>query len=425
MVAGIKFSPFNGTTPSFSMAEAPKQAKSADAIEWREGFKIGVSQADLEHRHLFELVQALNLACVQDGVAELMEGVASHFSSEQDLMEKSGYPALEQHVELHREFAAQVHDFLAAVQVWSEDHVQELRHFLDKWMIGHIMTHDLRFGLWTERNGEIGAADTPDASRDCAPLGDFSPFTWSKALGTTPVLTPRQTIPIKYDSLHRISNCKNCGSGLNGLCRELNDDDRTMIHSVVDDLTLAPGATLFQEGGDPVGIYTVRKGVIKLVRTTQGGIQRVVRVLAPGDMAGLEALAHARYYADAVALTEVSVCRIPRSVIHALQAQSPRLNQSLMQKWACALKEADDWLIDINFGPARQRVNNFVLKMRGVVDEQTVTLFAREEMGTMMGLTMETVSRAINALIRDGTIEPLDRQGRSYRILNLAQLHAP
>jgi DNA-binding transcriptional regulator YhcF (GntR family) len=63
--------------------------------------------------------------------------------------------------------------------------------------------------------------------------------------------------------------------------------------------------------------------------------------------------------------------------------------------------------------------------MRGVVDEQTVTLFAREEMGTMMGLTMETVSRAINALIRDGTIEPLDRQGRSYRILNLAQLHAP
>ena len=128
MVAGIKFSPFTGTTPSFSMAEAPTQAKSADAIEWREGFKIGVSQADLEHRHLFELVQALNLACVQDGVAELMEGVASHFSSEQDLMEKSGYPALEQHVELHREFAAQVHDFLAAVQVWSEDHVQELRH---------------------------------------------------------------------------------------------------------------------------------------------------------------------------------------------------------------------------------------------------------------------------------------------------------
>ena len=404
------------------MTEAPETTKLPDIIEWREGFKIGVSQADQEHRQLFELVQALTLVSVEQGVTELLECVALHFSNEQDMMERSGYPALEQHVKLHQEFAAQVADFLAAGNSWSEERVQDLRRFLDKWMIGHIMTHDLRFGLWQERDAAINTAMEPVAQNYTPIDGDVARFGWSDALGVMPLFAPRHTIPVKYDTLHRVANCRTCGSGVNGLCAELNDDDLTMIHSVVDDLTLAPGATLFQEGGDPVGIFTLRKGVMKLARTTPCGTQRIVRVLSPGDMPGLEALAQARYFSDAVALTEVSVCRIPRSVVQALQTQSPRLNQRLMEKWATALKEADDWLIDINFGPARNRVSNFVLKMRGVLDEQTVTLFAREEMGTMMGLTMETVSRVINALVREGTLKPLDRLGRSYQILNLQQL---
>jgi CRP-like cAMP-binding protein len=291
-------------------------------------------------------------------------------------------------------------------------------------MIGHIMTHDLRFGLWFECDTETGPLKTPVAQNVATSIGDCAPFAWSEAMGSKRIFTPRPTIPIKYDTLHGIANCRTCGMRGKGLFADLNDDDLGMIHAVVDDLTLAPGATLFQEGGVPLGIFTLRKGAIKLVRTTAGGTQRIVRVLSPGDMAGLEALAHARYYSDAVALTEVSVCRIPRSVIHALQVVSPRLNQRLMEKWAHTLKEADDWLIDINFGSARSRVSNFVLKMRGVVDDHTVILFSREEMGTMMGLTMETVSRVINALVREGTLKPLDKHRRLYRILNLQQLQA-
>ena len=405
------------------MTEVTEIKKSPDIIEWREGFKIGVSQADQEHRQLFELVQALNLASVEQGVAKLLESVAIHFSNEQDMMERSGYPALEQHVKLHEEFAAQVAEFLAAENCWSDQRVNDLRCFLDKWMIGHIMTHDLRFGLWQERDAAVSTPYETFASGNSAPRsGDVARFGWSETLGVMPLFPPRQTTPVKFDTLRRVVNCRACNTGINGLCAELNEDDQVMLHSVVDELTLTPGTTLFQEGGDPVGIFTLRKGVIKLVRTTTGGTQRVVRVLSPGDMPGLEALAHARYFSDAVALTDVSVCRIPRSVIHALQAQSPRLSQRLMEKWAAALKEADDWLIDINFGPARNRVSNFVLKMRGALDEQTVTLFAREEMGTMMGLTMETVSRVINALVREGTLEQLDKHGRLYRVLNLRSL---
>lgn len=235
--------------------------------------------------------------------------------------------------------------------------------------------------------------------------------------------TQRHVIAIKRESAWKgTSNCRNCSMRSMGLFADLNDEDFDTIHALVDDMKFAPGASLFQEGEAAQGIFTLRTGMIKLVRTTAGGSQRIVRVLRPGDVAGLEALAHARYDSDAVALTEVSVCRIPLAVIHTLQAQSPRLNQKLMEKWSGALKAADDWLVDMNFGSARSRVSNFVLKMRGQMEAQTVTLFAREDMGTMMDLEMETVSRQINALVREGALESLDNRGRAYRIKNLQQL---
>jgi CRP-like cAMP-binding protein len=208
------------------------------------------------------------------------------------------------------------------------------------------------------------------------------------------------------------------------LFADLNEQDFGMIHAPIDDLELRAGTTIFQEGAAAVGIFTLRSGMIKLVRSTSDGRQRIVRVLRPGDVAGLEALAHARYDTDAVALNDVAVCRIPLSVIQTLGAQSPRLHQRLMEKWSGTLREADDWLADLNFGTARNRVCNFVLKMRTATDAQIATLFAREDMGAMLDLKMETVSREISALVREQVLEPLDKSGRVYRVLKPEALQA-
>ena len=141
---------------------ADLQTKKAPfVIEWRDGFKIGIAQVDQEHRHLFTLVRALNLASVDHTVDELLDDVVTHFSNEQEMMEKSGYPAFEQHLKLHEEFAAQVGDFLGSDQAWSEERVQDLRRFLNKWLIGHIMTHDLRFGKWLASRPVVSAPVAP------------------------------------------------------------------------------------------------------------------------------------------------------------------------------------------------------------------------------------------------------------------------
>jgi CRP/FNR family transcriptional regulator, anaerobic regulatory protein len=208
-------------------------------------------------------------------------------------------------------------------------------------------------------------------------------------------------IPIKTESAWRgTSDCRNCGIRDMVLFADLNEHDFGMIHAPIDDLAFKLGTALYNEGQAAVGLFTLRTGMVKLVRTTADGRLRIVRVLRPGDVAGLEALVTSQYDSEAIALTDISVCRIPLDVVH----------------------NADDWLADLNFGTAKQRVSNLILKMRSTTDGKTVSLFSRDDMGAMLDLKLETVSREISKLVKDAAIEPLDKTGRVYRILQLHKL---
>ena len=202
------------------------------------------------------------------------------------------------------------------------------------------------------------------------------------------------------------------------LFADLNEQDFAQIHTPIDDLVFPVDAVLYTEGEHALGIFTLRQGMVKLVRSTADGRERIVRVLRPGDVIGLEALATAHYDSEAVAMSEASVCRIPLSVLHHLSAHSPRLHMRLMQKWQQALRDADDWLAELNFGTARQRVAGLALKMRDHEQPRLTSFFARDDMGAMLDLKLETVSREISALVRDGLIRPVDKSGRRYEILD-------
>jgi CRP-like cAMP-binding protein len=224
-------------------------------------------------------------------------------------------------------------------------------------------------------------------------------------------------IPLKTESAWRgTSDCRQCGIRDMVLFADLNERDFGHIHAPIDDLEYPHGETLYSEASPAQGIFTLRSGMVKLVRSTLDGRPRIVRVLRAGDVIGLEALAAARYDSDAVALTPVTVCRIPLNVIQKLASSSPRLHTQLMHKWQRALKDADDWLADMNFGTARQRVANLLLKMRSPSNHDVSVLFSREDMGAMLDLKLETVSREISRLVRDGVIAQLDKQGRIYRV---------
>ncbi len=81
-----------------------------------------------------------------------------------------------------------------------------------------------------------------------------------------------------------------------------------------------------------------------------------------------------------------------------------------MQKWQYALKDADDWLADLNFGSSRQRVTVLALKMRDPDQPGITSFFACDDMGAMRDIQLETVNHEISSLVRDGASKPCDKQ---------------
>lgn len=234
-------------------------------------------------------------------------------------------------------------------------------------------------------------------------------------------------IPIKTESAWRgTADCRNCGIRDMVLFADLNEEDFKLIHAPIDDLGFAPGDTLLHMGDPARSLMTLKVGLVKLVRNLPDGRQRIVRVLRPGDVIGLEAMFAPVYESEAVALTAVNVCRLPVEVIHRLNRETPRMHERLMAKWHQSLKEADVWLAELNFGNARQRLAGLILNMNARhaddPDGANVMLFSREDMGAMLDLKLETVSRTLSAFIREGVLEPLDKQGRHYRILDKSSL---
>lgn len=233
-------------------------------------------------------------------------------------------------------------------------------------------------------------------------------------------------IPIKTESAWRgTADCRSCGIRDLVLFADLREEDFKLIHAPIDDLEIGPGQPVVRMGETATSLYTLRAGMIKLVRNTVDGRQRIVRVLRSGDVVGLEALVGPTYDSDAIALTSIKVCRLPLQVIQRLNRETPRLHQRLLEKWHRSLKEADDWLADLNFGNSRQRVAGLILKMRSTSDASVATLFSREDMGAMLDLKLETVSRTLNAFVREGLIEPLDKVGRVYSVVDPERLASP
>lgn len=226
-------------------------------------------------------------------------------------------------------------------------------------------------------------------------------------------------IPIHKDSQWQgISDCKNCGIREMALFADLQDEDFSLIHTPIDTLKFEASEIVYSENQHAGYLFTIRHGAIKLVRNASDGRERIVRVLRTSDVFGLEALLKAQYETEAIALETTELCRIPLEVIHQLSQQTPRLHQRLMERWHKALKDADDWIASINFGSARQRVAQMILKLRLTHTPDITALYSRQDMGAMSDLKLETVSREMSRWTQLGVIQPLDKKGRMYKIMD-------
>jgi CRP-like cAMP-binding protein len=218
-----------------------------------------------------------------------------------------------------------------------------------------------------------------------------------------------KTIEIK-SAWNGNSNCEACSIRSSALFAELNEEDFAKIHSPIDDLSFDSHVSVYQQGDIAKDLFTLREGYIKLLHTNPDGSIRIVRVVLPGNLFGMEALLGERYEHSAVALTNVHLCKIPKSIIASLGEESPRLHRQIVKKWGEALSQSELWFSEINTGRIEVRLARFLLKLAKHSGSFAIApLFKREDMGLMMDVKFETISRALTSMAEQGLITNITR----------------
>ncbi|CAA6809258.1 MAG: transcriptional regulator, Crp/Fnr family [uncultured Thiotrichaceae bacterium] len=220
-----------------------------------------------------------------------------------------------------------------------------------------------------------------------------------------------------------VANCSQCSIRNSVLFAGLTEQDFAQIHKPIDQFQIKKGAKIYSIGDDASSMFTIRSGLVKLVQYLPDGTKKIVRLLGTADVMGLEAVFNSNYRHDAIALHDTEICRYPGNAAKELSKTNPTLHHELMYRWECALDEADKWATEFSTGSSKQRVSRLFLKLvKEDHPANTCTLFSRDDLGAILGLTTETASRAIADFKRQGVIVELSANTFTCDIVKLKQL---
>ena len=199
--------------------------------------------------------------------------------------------------------------------------------------------------------------------------------------------------------------CQQCNVRDLVLFADLQQDDFYQLHHPIHDIRIKAGDTLYKEKETVNFVYTIRSGLVKRVRYLPNGNYRIVRLLHPGDLAGIEALHGLAYLHHAIALKNTEICRIPIADIEQLNRKSPNLYKQLTARWQKVQSDADIWLAELTVGSSKKRVANLLLYLDAQNINESFYLPAREDLGALLAITTETVSRVIAEFKRQGLLQ--------------------
>ncbi|WP_323004241.1 Crp/Fnr family transcriptional regulator [Denitromonas sp.] len=204
------------------------------------------------------------------------------------------------------------------------------------------------------------------------------------------------------------TDCAKCPVRDSALFSSLGAEQIALVQGNLDDLRIDAKRVLYHQGARSDALYTVREGALKLVRHGADGSARIVRIVKPGDLAGLEVLSGREYDASAIAIGPVRVCRLPLVTLDRLRAVDAGLGQRMLEKAGDALAEAQLWLAELTAGsaPARVRVARLLLRLQTKPGSTEVFRLASSDIAAILGITVETASRVVAAFKREGVLTP-------------------
>lgn len=214
---------------------------------------------------------------------------------------------------------------------------------------------------------------------------------------------PRRTI--QEPKKRGRSNCGACELRDVMVCSDVTVDELDDFHTWIDDMAIPPNGVIFNSNTPADGVYCIRAGTVKLVKYSSNGAQRIVRIVKHSDVAGMEAVFSENFEHTAIAVGEVVACRIPMANFRRMIEANPTLQRRLLSKSQEALREAEVWLSELAGGAAqaRERMARLLLRLR---DGKTARIhrFSLEDIGSMLGITIETASRILADFTRTGVL---------------------
>lgn len=224
-----------------------------------------------------------------------------------------------------------------------------------------------------------------------------------------------------------MSSCDACIVRNRAICSELDPRELAALNAIGRRRQLKAGEALIWEGDDSVLVANVVEGLLKLTTGAADGREQIVGVAYPSDFIGRPFGATTSH--SVIALTEAHVCIFPRADFDRFAGEHPALQHKLLQRTLAELDRTRTWMLLLARKSAEERIASFLLELASRLPEgnaqpasdrrgNSIELpFSRQQIGDILGLTIETVSRQLTALKRDGilalpsrrTIEILDR----------------
>jgi CRP/FNR family transcriptional regulator len=214
------------------------------------------------------------------------------------------------------------------------------------------------------------------------------------------------------------SRCERCEVRASAICGSLAIPELEELSSLGRIVRLSPGQTLLWEGSEAVLVGNVIEGTLKLSTVTGDGREQIVGIVVASDFIGRPFGKDSNQ--TVTALTPATVCVFSRAAFDRYADEHPDIESALLRRTLDELDRARRWLMLLGRLSATERIASLLLELAdrsNVSDGGSIMLpLSRQQMGDLLGLAIETVSRTMTKLCRAGLIDLPG--GRRLRIID-------
>ncbi|MDO9281790.1 MAG: fumarate/nitrate reduction transcriptional regulator Fnr [Methylotenera sp.] len=210
--------------------------------------------------------------------------------------------------------------------------------------------------------------------------------------------------------------CSNCN--LRELCMPagFSVDEMKKLDEVVEKRRrIKQGELLFSNGDTFTSLYAIRTGFFKTCVTSADGREQVTGFQMAGEIIGMDGIVSDHHNCNAVALEDAEVCEMPFASVEDLSRELPGLQRHVHKIMSREIVRENSVMMLLGNMRAEERLAAFLLNLvqrlhaRGLSQSELVLRMTREEIGSYLGLKLETVSRAFSKFSEEGILEVKQR----------------